>query len=152
MKRGVDRSPCRPLSWRKSMLNRIERKRFVSEQVGVLLHVGECGLGTLSVALDRSCLAETRDLPVPHLHEDDFRPVARLTRDDEGLGKLQRRGPGGHLHPGYTSRPAPVAQGIERAPPERKVAGSIPARRTPERNPAPLRGAMMISFGSNSMK
>src|SRR5713101_3171805 len=25
--------------------------------------------------------------------------------------------------------PAPVAQGIERAPPERKVAGSIPARR-----------------------
>ena len=30
---------------------------------------------------------------------------------------------------GYTSASAPVAQGIERAPPERKVAGSIPARR-----------------------
>src|SRR3954464_7168954 len=30
---------------------------------------------------------------------------------------------------GYTRRPAPVAQGIERAPPERKVAGSIPAWR-----------------------
>ena len=112
------------------MLDRVEGKRVVSKQVGVLLHVGERGLGALSVALDRSCLAETRDLPVPHLHEDDLRCVARLARDDEGLGKLQRRGPGGHLHPGYTSRPAPVAQGIERAPPERKVAGSIPARRT----------------------
>src|ERR671924_1365541 len=30
---------------------------------------------------------------------------------------------------GYTARSAPVAQGIERAPPEREVAGSIPARR-----------------------
>ena len=31
---------------------------------------------------------------------------------------------------GYTSHPAPVAQGIERAPPEREVAGSNPAGRT----------------------
>jgi hypothetical protein len=30
---------------------------------------------------------------------------------------------------GTLSPSAPVAQGIERAPPERKVAGSIPARR-----------------------
>src|SRR5919109_3219750 len=37
---------------------------------------------------------------------------------------------------GYTARSAPVAQGIERAPPEREVAGSIPARRIP----ASLRG------------
>ena len=31
---------------------------------------------------------------------------------------------------GYTNRYAPVAQGIERQPPELKVAGSIPAGRT----------------------
>ncbi len=39
-------------------------------------------------------------------------------------------------HRGYTGANASVAQGIERAPPERKVAGSIPARRTPPRDPA----------------
>src|SRR2546423_13835586 len=32
---------------------------------------------------------------------------------------------------------APVAQGIERAPPERKVAGSIPARRIPRAKAGP---------------
>jgi hypothetical protein len=34
------------------------------------------------------------------------------------------------LHGRRPSPPAPVAQGTERAPSERKVAGSIPARRT----------------------
>ena len=66
---------------------------------------------------------------MPQLDLDDVVLVARLARDHERLGELQRRDPGGHLHRGYTRRPAPVAQGIERAPPERKVAGSIPARR-----------------------
>ena len=46
-----------------------------------------------------------------------------------GYGEAQRRAPGGHVHAGYTKGLAPVAQGIERAPPERKAAGSIPARR-----------------------
>src|SRR5215216_5196681 len=44
----------------------------------------------------------------------------------------------------YTGGPAPVAQGIERAPPEREVAGSIPARRishlVAERKPLELAG------------
>jgi enamine deaminase RidA (YjgF/YER057c/UK114 family) len=39
---------------------------------------------------------------------------------------------------GYTTPHAPVAQGIERAPPERKVAGSIPARRIPPTPGTPL--------------
>src|SRR5512133_866961 len=40
-----------------------------------------------------------------------------------------------NLTPGRLRLPAPVAQGIERAPPERKVAGSIPARRIYLRRP-----------------
>src|SRR3954464_13943027 len=43
---------------------------------------------------------------------------------------------------GYTRRPAPVAQGIERAPPERKVAGSIPARRIAMPPPSSGRNAV----------
>src|ERR1700730_2289441 len=93
------------------MLDRIERKRIVAEQVGVLLDVRECGLCTLSVALDRRRLAEARHLAVLHLNEDDLRRVARLARDDEGLGQLQRRDPGGHLHRGYTSRPRACSSG-----------------------------------------
>src|SRR5215212_10506405 len=45
-------------------------------------------------------------------------------------------------------RSAPVAQGIERAPPEREVAGSIPARRTyrfVERNRRGLAGTIHLS-------
>src|SRR5947209_9884038 len=36
--------------------------------------------------------------------------------------------------------PAPVAQGIERAPPEREVAGSIPAGRMTLGSPSPFGG------------
>ena len=130
------------------MLDCLERKRVVAEQAGVFLHVCERGLGALSVTVDRSRLTEARDPAVLHFHEDDLRDVARLARDDKRLRKLQRRDPGGHLHPGYTRRPAPVAQGIERAPPERKVAGSIPARRTsPSEVRLGLRRAMMTSLG-----
>jgi predicted ABC-type sugar transport system permease subunit len=44
--------------------------------------------------------------------------------------------------------PAPVAQGIERAPPEREVAGSIPAGRTPSHaSPAAVIGGLSILGG-----
>src|SRR5882672_10712583 len=128
----------RPLARRKSLLDRFERKGVVAEQLAVLLDVCKRGLRALSVVVDRGRLAEARDLAVTYLHEDDLGGVARLPRDDERLRELQRRRPGTHFHRRYTNRPAPVAQGIERAPPERKVAGSIPARRTPERDPATL--------------
>src|SRR5882672_7430878 len=142
----------RPLARRKSLLDRFERKGVLAQQLAVLLDVCKRGLRGLSVVVDRGRLAEAGDLAVTYLHEHDLGGVARLPRDDERLRELQRRRPGTHFHRGYTNRPAPVAQGIERAPPERKVAGSIPARRTSERNPAPLRGAMMISFGSWSCR
>jgi hypothetical protein len=45
---------------------------------------------------------------------------------------------------GYTDASAPVAQGIERAPPEREVAGSIPAGRITTNSP---RGLLMPCLG-----
>jgi hypothetical protein len=50
------------------------------------------------------------------------------------------------------ARPAPVAQGIERAPPEREVAGSIPARRIPRFSSgiaATLAGTIHLSLSSS---
>ena len=51
-------------------------------------------------------------------------PRARATNAEAGCGERDTAHPAARLGPR-----APVAQGIERAPPEREVAGSIPARR-----------------------
>src|SRR5512133_2642425 len=97
----------------------------------MLLEVRERALGRLAVVVDGRGLTESRHVTVTDLDLCDVLRVGRTARDDERLGELQRDDSGAQLHRGYTSRPyAPVAQGIERAPPERKVAGSIPARRT----------------------
>ena len=70
------------------------------------------------------------DAAVLDLHLYDLRLVLGAARDRERLGKPERDGAGRQQHEGYTSwPPAPVAQGIERSPPERKAAGSIPAGR-----------------------
>src|SRR5947199_4495433 len=115
----------------------------------MLLEIGKRALGGLAVVVDRRGLAEPGHGSVTQLDLCNMLRLRRPARDHEGLGEVERDDPGAQLHRGYTSRPhAPVAQWIERAPPERKVAGSIPARRTPERDPAGLRPAMMISFGS----
>ena len=55
--------------------------------------------------------------------EHTFRPSASRTDAPRGKPVLS-------LVAARLAFPAPVAQGIERAPPEREVAGSIPARRT----------------------
>src|SRR5882672_4780031 len=140
----------RPLARRKSLLDRFERKGVLAQQLAVLLDVCKRGLRGLSVVVDRGRLAEAGDLAVTYLHEHDLGGVARLPRDDERLRELQRRRPGTHFHRGYTNRPAPVAQGIERAPPERKVAGSIPARRISrtKSGAAPRRHDDFVRFGS----
>src|SRR6201986_5133685 len=66
--------------------------------------------------------------PPHHLDSAENRQVA--TRPDLT--------PGGRL----TLSPAPVAQGIERAPPEREVAGSIPAWRITGRMVMQVRSTM----------
>jgi hypothetical protein len=53
----------------------------------------------------------------------------------------------------YTGCSAPVAQGIERAPPEREVVGSIPTRRMPRFGsgiPEPLAGTIHVSPSATS--
>jgi hypothetical protein len=77
---------------------------------------------------------------VLELDVDDLGGVLRLARDDERLGETQRDDAGRDLHGGTLRTPAPVAQGIERAPPEREVAGSIPAGRKSLGSPTPFGG------------
>ena len=93
------------------------------------------------------------DAVVRDLHLDDVGHVLGLPRDRERLGQAQPNDSGDDLHDAsiacalpsarahrLDSRlPAPVAQGIERAPPERKVAGSIPAGRISTPGAAPKR-------------
>ena len=96
-------------------------------------------LDRLVVPLDRAPLH--RDPVTPSCvsdHVDDVGEVGRLARDDERLGELEADDPGrdvhgASLHLAVTTLAvrAPVAQGIERAPPEREVAGSNPAGRMP---------------------
>src|SRR5262249_32493742 len=78
---------------------------------------------------DRRSLPESGDSVVANLDVHDLRLVLRAARDRERLREPKRDDPGADFHAGYTSDPAPVAQGIERSPPERKAAGSIPAGR-----------------------
>ena len=107
----------------------LERERVVAEQRLDLVEERRCRGRRLAVALDRRGLAEPGHAAVRELDVDDVRRVRRLARDHEGLAQLERRDPGREPHVSRLCGLAPVAQGIERAPPERKVAGSIPARR-----------------------
>ena len=66
--------------------------------VRVLLEVRERRLGGLLVALDRRRLAEAGHAVVLDLDEDDLGGVLRAAGDDERLGELERRDPGGQLH------------------------------------------------------
>ena len=66
-------------------------------------------------------------------------PRARSRRSPRGVGSRAGRSRPRRLDYGLS---APVAQGIERAPPERKAEGSNPSRRILSRLKAPLSGAV----------
>ena len=59
--------------------------------------------------------------------------ISRYNRSplDEGIERATAEG---GRNPFVQANPAPVAQGIERAPPERKAVGSIPTRRIDRRH------------------
>ena len=142
MERRVERGARRELARRKPREDVLERERVVAERVGVLLDVRERRLRRLAVARDRRRLAEAGHAGVPQLDDERLGRVARLARDDERLGELERHDPRRDLHRAarlHWLPRAPVAQGIERAPPEREVGGSIPAGRitTPLGKPTP---------------
>ena len=148
VQRRVDRRPRGELVVGQALHHVVQGERVVAEVARDALDERERRLGRLVVALDRRRLAEPGDALVPDLDLDDLGGVLRPARDRERLGELEGDDPGGQLHArtsleGLTPQvsdtgpspaatlafPAPVAQGIERAPPEREVAGSIPARR-----------------------
>src|SRR6266516_215724 len=148
VQRSVDRGARCPFTRRQSLRDCLERKRIVAEHVAVLLDVRERGLRALAVALDWSRLAEPRDLAVPYLHEYNIGRVARLARDDERLGELERRDPGGYLHRGYTSHPRACSSG------DRACASGAQGRRfdscqahSPSEVRLGWRRAMMTSLG-----
>src|SRR5581483_4588198 len=121
----VDRRARRELACGEPRHDLLERERIVPDRGRVLLDLGK----------RRSRrLAEAGDTRMAQLDDQRLRRVGRSAGDDERLRELELDDPGGDLHEGrgYTHLvvPAPVAQGIERAPPEREVAGSIPAGRT----------------------
>ena len=112
----------------------------------MLFDVRERGFRRLVVAVDGRRLAVASHAAARKRQLHDLLFIARATRDHERLGELQRHDPRLDLHAGEATLvlPAPVAQGIERAPPEREVAGSIPAGRTPSHaSPAPLAQARL---------
>ena len=96
----------------------------------------EADVDALPVVLLRRGLPVADDAVVLDLDEHRVHGLVGRAGDRERLAQRERHRPVGQLHGGYTKPPAPVAQGIERAPPERKVAGSIPARRIAVRRPA----------------
>ena len=67
MKRGVDRGPRGELALRQPRHDLLDRERVVADELGVLLDVGERGLGGLVVALDRLRLAVADLVAVPEL-------------------------------------------------------------------------------------
>ena len=135
VQRRVDRGARGELLARQPVEDLVERERIVAERVRVRLEVRERGLGRLVVAVDRRRLAEAARVAVPELDLDDLGLVLRLARDRERLGETQRRrrGRSASTRARLMRSPAPVAQGIERAPPEREVVGSIPAGRIASR-------------------
>src|SRR5581483_97549 len=130
----VDRRARRELACGEPRHDLLERERIVPDRGRVLLDLGKRRSRGLAVPLDRRRLAEAGDARMAQLDDQRLRRVGRSAGDDERLRELELDDPGGDLHEGrgYTHLvvPAPVAQGIERAPPEREVAGSIPAGRT----------------------
>ena len=129
VQRRVDRRARGELLVRQSPHHLFERERVVAEVGRNGLHVGQRRRRGLVVTVDRRRLPEAGHPVVADLDLDHVCRVLRPARDREGFGQLERDDPGADFHAGTLRRSAPVAQGIERAPPEREVAGSIPARR-----------------------
>ena len=137
VQRGVDRRPGRELLAPAAAASISSSANGSSPRSpATRLDVGERRLRRLVVALDRRRLAEARDavvadLDLDHVGRRPASPRAIVKR----LGQLEGDDPGAQLHAGtLDASHAPVAQGIERAPPEREVAGSIPARRIARRH------------------
>ena len=100
MERGVDGRARRELLAREALLDAVECPGVVAEEIGVLLDVRERRLGRLVVPLDRRPLPVADLAVVADLDLDDVHGVRGLPGDDERLGELQRRDPGGHVHGG----------------------------------------------------
>ena len=90
VERPVERGARGVLAGRQPGLDLLERERVVAEERARGLEIGERRRPRLVVPLDRRALAEARDLSVPQLDLDDIVLVARLARDHERLGQLQR--------------------------------------------------------------
>ena len=108
----------------------IQREGIVAELVRVRFEIRKGGRGVLVVTLDRRRLPHPDHASWRDLDLDDLHLGLRPPCDREGLLELEADDPGAQMHADTLGAlHAPVAQGIERAPPEREVAGSIPAGR-----------------------
>ncbi len=108
----------------------LQRERVVAEQLLRLVQECLCALEALAVVTLRLGLPEPGDAVVGELDPEHLLLDGGLAGDREGSARRSVARRWVSLTPGTLSPSAPVAQGIERAPPEREVAGSIPARRT----------------------
>ena len=129
VQRRIERRPSRGLARRQPRGDLVERPRVVPELDA--LEPGE----PRSRRLARTARS-ARPRRIPTRRRAGSRPRRPRPRPaTRARSRTSRRAAGRRsgqsTSTGYTTQPpAPVAQGIERSPPERKVAGSIPAGRT----------------------
>ena len=104
MEGAVERSLGRVLARRlaEPSLDLLQRERVVPRgpMRPSLLEEGQGRGGCLVVAVERRRLPAADEPLVPQLDLDDLLLVARLARDHEGLGELQRRNRRPELHRG----------------------------------------------------
>src|SRR5581483_8237399 len=125
VERGVERGARGLLAGRP--LDLVRRPGVVARVDGA--EPPERRLRRLAVPGDRGRLAEAGELAVPQLDLDELDRLLRGARDHERLRERQSHDPSRQAHTARLGALAPVAQGIERVPPEHEVAGSIPAGR-----------------------